>query len=343
MAFQHKSPTLRQIAEKASVSPMTVSLALRNSPNLSTATRERVCALAEKMGYRVNPLVSVLMSHVRSTKKVSYVATLGMITEFPTRDGWKAHHAPRRSAEGALQRARQLGYELDEFWIREDGMTPARFTKMLLTRGIHGLVIPGLNDPGGTLDLDFSQFASAAMGYTLARPGLHRAVNNQFASMRLAIDTLAERGYERVGLAISDEMERRSNDTWLGALLAGQQRFSAKHRVRPLIASPLERAGVDKWIASQKPDVIIGVDEPLRAWVEKSETSSGKHLGFVHLDWSEQLGDVAGIDQRPELVGAAVVDTVVAQLQRNERGIPENPKIIMTDSRWVDGATVRSA
>ncbi len=343
MASPHKSPTLRQIAEKAEVSPMTVSLALRNSPNLSKATRERVRALADEMGYRVNPLVSVLMSHVRSTKKVSYVATLGMVSAFSTRHGWNENPASRRSAEGALRRARQLGYELDDFWIREAGMTPARFTQMLLTRGIHGLVIPGLEDPGGTLDLDFSQFATAAMGYTLARPGLHRVVNNQFASVRLAIDTLAERGYERIGLAISDEMERRSNDTWLGALLAGQRRFAVKNRVRPLIASSLDRASVDKWIAGQKPDVVIGVEAPLRTWVEESGKKLRKHLGFVHLDWSEHLGDVAGIDQQPELVGAAVVDTVVAQLQRNERGIPENPKIIMTDSRWVDGATVRSA
>ena len=47
---------------------MTVSLALRRAPRISAATRERVLAAAERLGYRRNPLVAALMADLRGKK-----------------------------------------------------------------------------------------------------------------------------------------------------------------------------------------------------------------------------------------------------------------------------------
>jgi LacI family transcriptional regulator len=60
---------MKHVAQAAGVSVMTVSLALRHAPSIPVATRERVLAAAEKLGYRRNPLVSVLMAGLRGRQR----------------------------------------------------------------------------------------------------------------------------------------------------------------------------------------------------------------------------------------------------------------------------------
>jgi len=49
---------MRDVAEMAGgVHPSTVSLVLRNSPNISEATRRRVLAAVRKTGYRRDPML----------------------------------------------------------------------------------------------------------------------------------------------------------------------------------------------------------------------------------------------------------------------------------------------
>ena len=47
------SVTISKIAQECGVSTFTVSAALSGSPRVAEATRDMVCACAEKMGYRL--------------------------------------------------------------------------------------------------------------------------------------------------------------------------------------------------------------------------------------------------------------------------------------------------
>ena len=53
--------TMAEIAERAGVAKVTVSLALRNSRKVATDTRKRIRALAKEMGYRK---VSTVFHHL---------------------------------------------------------------------------------------------------------------------------------------------------------------------------------------------------------------------------------------------------------------------------------------
>ncbi|WP_175954007.1 LacI family DNA-binding transcriptional regulator [Schaalia sp. Marseille-Q2122] len=55
-----KRPTIRDIARAAGVSPTAVSFALNGKPGISTATRERILATANAMGWTPNPLARAL-------------------------------------------------------------------------------------------------------------------------------------------------------------------------------------------------------------------------------------------------------------------------------------------
>ena len=69
-------PHLSDIARKAKVSVSTVSLALRNRPQIPAATRERLQAAAKALYYQPNPLVSAYQANVRSGRQRRYRGTL---------------------------------------------------------------------------------------------------------------------------------------------------------------------------------------------------------------------------------------------------------------------------
>ena len=54
------APSLRDLARTLGLSHTTVSEALRNSPRVSAATRQRVLKAARVAGYRANPLAGAL-------------------------------------------------------------------------------------------------------------------------------------------------------------------------------------------------------------------------------------------------------------------------------------------
>ena len=77
----------------------------------------------------------------------------------------------------------------------------------------------------------------------------------------------------------------------------------------------------------------------VRGWLGQMNLCIPKDIAFVNLDWHGAYGKEAGINQKPELIGAAAVDLVTSQIFRNERGVPADQKLILIESDWVDGPT----
>jgi LacI family transcriptional regulator len=65
--------------------------------------------------------------------------------------------------------------------------------------------------------------------------------------------------------------------------------------------------------------------------------------GFVCLNSVQKTRPCAALDLQPAEIGTRGVELVVAQLHRNELGIPASPTRTTIPSRWVDGPTVRRA
>ncbi|MCX7915174.1 MAG: LacI family DNA-binding transcriptional regulator, partial [Verrucomicrobiae bacterium] len=138
--------TLATIAEAAGVHKMTVSRALRNHPSISPATRARVQRIAEKLGYRPNPLLSIYQAHVRARRAPAYQATLAWINDNPSQNYWVATPYNRPYLDGVRARAEQLGYRIDELWLEDlDRQHPEsnidRFMRIMRARGIHGAIL----------------------------------------------------------------------------------------------------------------------------------------------------------------------------------------------------------
>ncbi len=333
---------MQTIADEAGVSRMAVSLALRDSPKISTATRKRIHEIAVRLGYRPNPLVSALMTQIRDVRRAPRITTtLAYATAFSSADGWKQPGPFLDFFAGAKARAESLGYALEEAWVKRPGQTEKRFCDILHNRDIHGLLVAPLPAGGGTLGLDWPRFATATIAYSLASPAIHRASNDQYLSIGVAIEHLMRLGYRRVGLAITDEQDARVLRRWSAGLLVYQQRLAAKDRVPPLLATGSLSDDFTEWFKANKPDVVLSQDPACIEWMRAAGASVPKNVGFVHLALNDADEGFAGINQNARLVGASAIDLIDAQLRRNERGVPASPKTVLIQGRWIDGPTIR--
>ncbi|MCX7007733.1 MAG: substrate-binding domain-containing protein, partial [Kiritimatiellaeota bacterium] len=233
------------------------------------------------------------------------------------------------------------GYKLENFWLREPGMTARRMSDILRSRGIEGLLLQSLPQAAGELKLDWRHFAAVAKGLTIARPRLHRVISSHFEDMRLVMQQLQRLGYRRPGLVLDEELDARVDHAWLAAYLLHQHDLPAAERVPALIL----RAGQEAkqfgaWLKQRKPEAVLFTGLPVPAWVAALGLRVPRDLGLVHLDWSAEVAPLAGVDLDVEALGAAAVDLLVGQLHAHEHGVPRREKIVAVSGRWVAGASL---
>ena len=110
--------TIRSLAKEAKVSTATVSMALRNDPRITPEVREHVQKLAKKTGYQINPVISRLLSQMRSSQSSARQGILGFLsTSSQSEDASSAFTKTWLAA--VRQRAEELGFWLDEFALHE--------------------------------------------------------------------------------------------------------------------------------------------------------------------------------------------------------------------------------
>lgn len=336
-------PTVRAIAALAGVSHVTVSLALRNDPRISAATARRVRAIAKRAGYEPDPHVAELMGRLRLGRQgvaAPVIAWLGFVHAVY---GAKGSPLERRLFRGAETRARQLGYRIERFTAGSDGLTPARISAILKARNIRGAIVAPLAEDAGRLALEWERMTTVAIGYSLRTPLVHRVCNHAAHTMRVALHELERRGCRRCGVYLREGLNARVDDAWLAAYFF---HWHASHPgvapIPPLVGKTWDQAEFAAWFRRHRPEAVVTIQLPVLGWLRELAAVPGE-AAFVHLDWSPEMGDVAGIDQQSELVGAAGVEQVAAQLSQHDYGLPGSPKTVLIESVWRDGATARGA
>lgn len=346
MSLQHL-PTTREIAAACGCNQSTVSHALNGNPKISEATRKRIVAIAERMGWRPNPLAAAYMSHLRTTRPPAYQAGLGFLLSSEkevTIDSLPIYL--QRHFRGASARARELGYSVDPVWVHEPGMSGRRLTSLLYNRGIRGLIIPSILKPTTVFDdLDWRLFASVALGFSLPRPELHRVAVNTTHGFDLVLRRAMELGYRRIGVMISNDYDLKVNHGVYYPVYYIQQECAKTHRIDLYsFPEPNEEsmAGIAKWITEHKPEVILGEDIVWRT-LRRMEWNVSGDVGFISVDWSPEFPEIGGFNQRHESHGSVAVDFTVSQILKNERGLPSIPRSVLVKGCWADGMSVPPA
>lgn len=331
-------PTLKTVAQAAKVSVATASLALRNSPRCAAKTRRLVARVAERLGYAPDPHVARLMSYLHHAGKKRDGATLAYVTAFAERDGWRGLHTWEKYFAGAQTRAAALGYRLEEFWLREPGMSEQRLSTILSTRGISGLIIAPLPDGLSRLNLDWGKFACVALGFSLQEPQVHRVAHNHFRSMLVALERIHRGGYQRVGLVMNRTHDARVDWHWSSAFLGFEQ--GVGHGRASIFDSPEEVNRLLAWFRREQPEVIISDILTVPWHLENAGYRIPRDYCFVHLNRPTEDRELAGIDQHSERVGEAAVKQLVAALHVNESGLPHLPDTTLVCGEWAEGLSL---
>lgn len=333
-----KRVNLEDIAKKAGVHRSTVSLALKDHPRISEPVRMRIKTIASEMGYRVNPLVSALMQN-RRTGKAPLPVTIAFVTNYPSRFGWRPdHHSRPDFFPGAVLRAKELGYSLEHFWLREPGMTSQRFCDILSNRGINGIIIGRLPPGENTIDLCWERFSCVALGMTLRQPRLHHVTENHFETAWRSMRKCLEYGYFRIGFVFSESNDSpRVGDRWLSAFLGQQLKLPESLRIPPCPQVPPTFEDFKIWYQQYKPEVILTSHaQPLISWLKDMKLRVPQDVAIVDLQAEWQL-DCAGVYYEPAKIGTLAVEMLVGLMHRNETGIPTDTHETLLSGVWRDG------
>ncbi|HRP03573.1 MAG TPA: LacI family DNA-binding transcriptional regulator [Opitutaceae bacterium] len=335
-----QSVTIADLARKLGVCPATVSLALRNHASISLSTRRRIQAMAAKVGYRPHPAVSTLMARIRSNRTSKGQPIIAGITT------WSAEIAKRdptrlRFYEGAAARAGELGYTLEEFSATIPGLTISRLDGVLQARGIQGLLIFPV-EAKVELQFTWERFSCATIGYTFNVASLHRASPAYFDNVVIALKELQLRGYRRVGLVNTPALRERLLRSWQGAFSAWHSESGRSASPAMLEIDPSNEGRFQTWMKRYRPDAILFGGTPVYAWARAMGLSVPRDLGLVSLCVAGMPREVrlTQVVEKPEVVGAAAIDLIVEQLQRNECGIPQDAKEVFITGEWIDGSSV---
>lgn len=333
---------MQDVAAKAGVSCMTVSLALRNHPSLPERTRDRIQKLAATMGYRSNPLVAAFVASRRSGRAGRKHLPLAFVTSLSSPDAWKANSTYHRYFKGAADRAQHLGCQLDPYWFDVDSVTPERMSDILYHRGISGLILAPITRAGGSLSLDWSRFCSVALGYSMAQPRVHRACNHQFHTMLQALQHLHGLGYQRIGLATTVVDDKRVDHNWIAPYLYYTQQVMRAPALPFFLEEAWNAGDFLEWFRAHRPEVVVTTRVEVCDWLAGAGFKVPEKVGVFLLDRWEGMGDVSCIDQNSELVGSAAMDLLIGQLYRNERGVPDHPKVVLVEGAVRTGKTAVS-
>lgn len=333
--------TIRDIAAKAGVHFSSVSLALRNSPKVSPALCKKVQAIARKLGYVPDPVLHALNVYRQSRRPARFQSTIAWINNWPVKDELRRIRSFADYFTGASERARQLGYQLEDFWMHSPGMSPAAAVSILRARGIRGLLIAPQPFAHTTLDLDVTDFSALAFGYSLQPARLHVVTNHQFQSVVLAVHELHSLGYRRIGLCLKKDWDEKVNNHYLGGLLFARHDAAARDRVPPLLSPDSDRKSFVAWFERHRPDAVIAIDRAVQSWIESLGLRVPADVGLANLNTGPEDPWLAGVYQNDRLIGATALDFLAGMISRNERGVPSTPIRTLVEGVWHPAPSVR--
>ena len=327
--------THQDIAKSLGLSQSAVSRALADSPKIPLKTRQKIRALADKMGYRPNSLLSELAASRWQGKKLQ-----GEVIAYI--------HAVRRDAvigpdlSAALQRqALLLGYQLHIFY-REDFASSAKLQRVLRNRGITDVILGAAYEKSLAVELDWSKFIGVQLltaGFF--QPPLHTVSRDHFNSVILAWNKAVSRGYTRVGISLLEHPMRLVDDVSCSSAVRTCQMDLFPHLPalppfrypRRNFTREQENAAFVRWIEENQPDVIIGFT--LGNYFLHQE-KFGHKLAFVNLH-RQTVCETSGIREDVEQCAREAVNLLHFCRRTYQWGIPKIRIDHMLEPRWSEG------
>jgi LacI family transcriptional regulator len=353
--------SLAELAASAGVSLATASRVMRDHGRVSEAVRVRVKAVAERLGYRPNPLVSSLMHQIRERQVKAYQGTIAFVTDNASQADWEANLVGKALLRGAEAEAARLGFQLERLQPRVEGIDSGRLIQIIEARGMAGALLMEqakrftqhmegmLEDPlvaPGPLPV-------VLLGHKELRPKISFVMSDQYANARFVGAVLRERGYARPLLVntlyISTVTEHRFEaglafagpPGWLATVLSHGQMLASVEEGKRLAVLERSKRALRAAIKAHKPDVVVSLDNQALGWLRADGHEIPRKLGYVTLEWEPDEPEMSGLEQCHETVGALGMRQLSEHISRNERGPQNIVSGRLIEGHWHEGKTLR--
>lgn len=339
---------MADMAAKLGVSRIAVSMALRDHHRISVELRKKVRRVAREMGFVPDPFLSALAAHRRQRVPAKDHGVVAWINH------WQDSKRLRQFKEfdlywrGASEAAVKYGYRVDDIrW--EPDCSPKRLEKILLARGIEGILIPPHRELIDWGDFDWNKFSVVRFGLSVPSPDSNVVTSDSYRATVMAIGKMHEYGYRRIGLTVNGEFNQRVGGNLLSGFFYAQKLLGLKPALPALLTilntrTPEELSRQQDilagWLKRQKPEALLISDIEVPAMLRNLGYRIPQDVavaGTTVLDipWVD-----AGIDQHAEAIGRTAVETLLKQMNVNERGEPRHPSRILVEGRWQDGKSL---
>lgn len=335
------------VARAAGVSKNTVSLALRNSPQIPESTRKRIMRLAEKLGYAKNPTVSHLMAQLRSGSSTGHKATLALINGNDDPNAFTTHPTIPNYVEGCQRRAALSGYTLDKFWLHDPSLDGEKLNKILHARNIRGAVIIGLMNTNRLPERFapmFEQHPCVVTGVRTRDPVLSFACTDHHMLTLRAVEQALRMGYQRPALVLDGVIDHLVEGRFTSGVMIAQQELPPARRLKPFYQVTEARQHPElfqRWYEKEKPDVILTLYHVVKQWVQDMGLKVPDDVALIQLEWRQDHASWAGMNQHNDVVGEAAIEMLISMIHSNQVGVPEFPQATLVGSTWVSGDTIR--
>lgn len=327
--------TMASVAREAGVATSTVSKALRDDPTIPIERRQEIQKIAKALGYRPNPMVAALMARLHSHRRRNDPHHIAWIDLWPDEREAARTTDFRLMLQGARQRAAELGYEIEVHRVAREGTSASRLHDILVSRSQWGLIIPPVPADAMAYPLTLEGLTGVTIGTSLHQPVMHRVASNLFQGSQLACRKLRQNGFQRIGLALSAAMHDRVEGKWVGAYRSEQMTWPKAESLPVLLVDAGDEKKFSAWHKQHRPDAVLLAEPHIEKWIEAMNVRGRKAPAVAWLRRIESMPkNTFAIDTRPDKMGAAAVELVVAQIHRNERGSPQIPHTLLLDGVW---------
>jgi len=339
--------TMSLIAAEAGCSKNTVSLALRGSPQIPEATREKIRRIAARLGYQPNAVVSQLMAQLRSSQAARFQAKLALVNAHRDPKAFRTHATIPAYVDGCERRAARLGYSFDQFWLYDPKLKAESWIRVLRTRAIKGIILVGMMDQNHLpphLRPVWESFPCVVTGVRTRDPALSFSCVDHHDLVIQAFERALALGYQRPALVVEERIDRLVEGRFSGAMLTAQQSLPRARRIPAF--SQIDRARTQRglfsaWFDRHRPDVLLSLYNVVFPWLKDRGLRVPRDVGVIQLEWRASHAEISGMNQHNDAVGEAAVDMVVSQIHHNESGIPAFPRATLIGASWVEGESVR--
>ena len=315
---------MTDVAKAAQCDASTVSLALRDDPRITEATRNRIKKIAAEMNYSVNPLIAAWVHARRASLSPPQHIPIAYLACHPPGFDWKQSIHFSTIYEGARSQLENHGFKLSVFELHEYERDFKRLNEVLQARNIQGIIVGPSTHHYRIEGFDWSKYAAAAIGYALDDPLLHRVSEDHYKGMKQLFEHCLHKGYRRIGLGIVRTHNDERYQRWLAAYLL-EQHLSDLEPKLPIFQAQSDdwKEPALAWAREQKPNIVL-TDDP-DEWKDLNIPT----MGFAISDFDHS--DSQGIIENNREIGIGAADVIVGLLYRNERGAPHCRRTVLVD------------